>query len=285
VTAPRTQAVDRHSAQHWYARWEKQQELYAGDREERFEAALDAVESVCGAPRVIVDLGSGPGSFAARAAQRFPAATVVAVDLDPFLIALGAAAHPSLEFVLSNIGTQGWASSLHQYSGRIDAIITSTALHYPPREVLDVIYRDCRRILQAGGVLVDADQFLPDGREWEGLLSRFDEIRARRTARPHEDWTQWWRAVEVEPAFVDLLTLRASVVPAHERDNDLSVDDHLRSMRSAGFSRAGTVWQHGHSCVIVAVTAVEGSHSDRSASRNDDPHEDRADHQEHSSQQ
>lgn len=248
--------VDAPLARHWCDRWEDQQQLYAGDREERFESVLDVVQAVRARPRVIVDLGSGPGSLALRAARRFPDATVVAVDQDPLLLALGTAAHPQLVFVQADIGADGWTMQLAKYAGSIDAIISSTALHYPTRKVLDGIYRDCYRLLGTQSILVDADQFYPTNGRWRQVLSASDDIRARRTRRAApEDWDRWWRSAESEPAFAPLLARRAHEVPAHERDNELSMEDHVVSMRSAGFVAAGPVWQHGRSAVIAALTA------------------------------
>lgn len=243
-------------ARHWYDRWEDQQQLYAGDRDERFESVLDVVQTVRARPRVIVDLGSGPGSLALRAARRFPNATVVAVDQDPLLLALGAAAHPHLVFVQAAIGADGWTEQLAQYAGSIDAIISSTALHYPKRNVLGGIYRDCYRLLGPRSILVDADQFYPRDGRWSDVLATVDGIRTQRATEQtsSEDWTSWWKAVECEPQFVELLARRAREVPQHAEDNKLSIDDHVALMNDAGFVAAGPVWQHGRSAVLAALT-------------------------------
>ncbi|OLT35484.1 hypothetical protein BJF84_14225 [Rhodococcus sp. CUA-806] len=249
--------IVRDTARRWYERWESQQQLYAGDREERFDAVLDAVEAVRARPRVIVDLGSGPGSLAARAAGRFPEATVVAVDQDPFLLELGSAAHPQVEFVQSDIGAPNWASALARHSGRIDAIVSSTALHYPRPDTLAGIYRDCHRLLEPRSILVDADQFYPVDSRWDRMLAATEDVRSHRSRakRPSENWGQWWAAAAAEPSFSDALARRASEVPVHEKDNNLSIDDHLELMRQAGFVAAGPIWQHGRSAAIAGMTA------------------------------
>ncbi|WP_369184995.1 trans-aconitate 2-methyltransferase [Streptomyces sp. Y1] len=88
--------VDAALAETWIERWERQQERYAVEREERFTVVADVVEQVAGhRPRPLVaDLGSGPGSLSARIAARLPEAEVLAVDIDPLLLALGRARHP-----------------------------------------------------------------------------------------------------------------------------------------------------------------------------------------------
>ncbi len=42
----------------------------------------------------MLDLGCGPGSLATRLLDRIPAATVIALDADPVLLAIGQAAWP-----------------------------------------------------------------------------------------------------------------------------------------------------------------------------------------------
>ena len=73
----------------WIARWDAQQAGYLPDREERFTAMLDVLEVVLPPNFVAVDLCCGPGSLSRRLLSRFPQARVLAVDLDPVLLALG----------------------------------------------------------------------------------------------------------------------------------------------------------------------------------------------------
>ena len=60
---------------------------------------------------LILDLGSGPGSLAVRLLERMPSATVVALDADPLLLALGASAWrdlPGLRFVSADLRMPTW---------------------------------------------------------------------------------------------------------------------------------------------------------------------------------
>jgi trans-aconitate methyltransferase len=70
----------------WAGRWDDQQAGYLPDRDEQFAQMLTVVEQVAGTPARFVDLACGPGSIAHRALVRFPAAEIVGVDLDPFLL-------------------------------------------------------------------------------------------------------------------------------------------------------------------------------------------------------
>ena len=56
----------------WIARWDRQQEGYLPDREERFTALIDAVEALDRPDPLVIDLGCGPGSLSARLLTRLP---------------------------------------------------------------------------------------------------------------------------------------------------------------------------------------------------------------------
>ena len=68
----------------WLRRWDVQQSRYM-TREERFEAMLDAVDGTVAQEGDIValDIACGPGAISQRLLERFPAASSIAVDVDP----------------------------------------------------------------------------------------------------------------------------------------------------------------------------------------------------------
>src|SRR3984957_8947110 len=109
-------ALEAAAARDWIDRWDRQQEVYMPDREERFTALIDAVEAGTGRPDpLVLDLGCGPGSLAVRLLARLPEATIVAVDADPVTLALrraGYASVPGLRFVDVDLRESGWASRL-----------------------------------------------------------------------------------------------------------------------------------------------------------------------------
>ena len=105
--------VDTAVAQGWIDRWDVQQTSYLPDREDRFAALIDAVEAGTGrADPLVLDLGCGPGSLAVRLLDRIPDATVVAIDTDPLLLALGRATYggrAGLRFADLDLRSAGWA--------------------------------------------------------------------------------------------------------------------------------------------------------------------------------
>ncbi|MFF3071776.1 class I SAM-dependent methyltransferase [Kitasatospora sp. NPDC057904] len=253
----RAGVLDRSTAAAWIARWEIQQERYAVDREERFEAIDDVVElATARNPRPLVaDLGCGPGSLAVRLAGRLPGARVVAADADPLLLALGRAyGLNAVEYVDAVIGEPGWVTALG-LDRPLDAVVSSAALHYPQAEALGAIYRDLSDALRPGGVLVNGDHMEPGDPAMAAFARAVGRRRAERRAEVEgEDWQSWWDAAAREPAFAELLAERAErPALADGGDNLLSAADHERLLRAAGFRSVGVVWRCGPSCVQVAV--------------------------------
>ncbi|MEV5427914.1 class I SAM-dependent methyltransferase [Streptomyces sp. NPDC052701] len=247
------------TAERWVTRWERQQQRYAVDREERFTVIADIVEHITAgrtARPLVVDLGCGPGSLAARLARRLPDADIVAVDRDPLLLELARTHHAdAARYVDAVIGETGWTGALG-LDRPLDAAVSTTALHYLGADALHRTYRELAALLRPGGVLVNGDH-LPQDAPVLAEVCRYVGRRhaERRRVFAHEDWASWWTAAARDPELADLLAERRHRQPAAGSDGaaGLSLSEHVGLLRRAGFAQAGAVWQYGDSCVVVAV--------------------------------
>ncbi|MBC9726001.1 trans-aconitate 2-methyltransferase [Streptomyces sp. TRM68367] len=247
------------TAERWVERWERQQERYAIDREERFTVIADVVEHITAARPgrpLVVDLGCGPGSLAARLVRRLPAADIVGVDRDPLLLELARTHHAdAARYVDAEIGEPGWTKAL-DLDRPLDAAVSTTALHYLDRDALLHVYRRLAALLRPGGVLVNGDHLPPGDAGLAEVTGRVGRRRAeRQRAYAHEDWSSWWTSVAQEPELADLLAERRDREPAAATaaPAPLSLATHVRLLRQAGFGQAGTVWQYGDNHVVVAI--------------------------------
>jgi SAM-dependent methyltransferase len=245
-------------ARQWLDRWDRQQERYIADRDERFAVIADVVAAATGrSDPTIVDLGAGPGSLSVRLLDRFPQAHVVAVDADPLLLGLARAAFADLDglrIVERDLRVPGWPAQLGVE--QVDAIVSTTALHWLTGTELSAVYRDCAALLRPGGVLVDGDHFDEGGGQavLDTLARRVQDARAARVGvLANEDWSTWWQAVEEAPELAALVQARGPRSLGHSEHAVPSLRQHTRLLRAAGFTEVGTVWQHGLDHVLVAV--------------------------------
>lgn len=171
------------TAERWVERWERQQQRYAVDREERFTVIADVVEqAVTGRSDrpLVVDLGCGPGSLAARLARRLPDADIVGVDMDPLLLELARTHHAdAARYVDAMIGEEGWTHAL-RLDRPLDAAVSTTALHYLGPDALHRTYRQLAALLRPGGVLVNGDHFPHDDTALAGLAGCVGHRHAER---------------------------------------------------------------------------------------------------------
>jgi SAM-dependent methyltransferase len=263
---PELTELDPAAARDWIARWDRQQEVYLADREERFTALIDAVEAGSGRPDpLVLDLGCGPGSLSARLLARIPAATVIAVDADPVTLSLGRAAYgsvPGLRFLDIDLRSSGWEKELGLEPGRqVDAVVSTTALHWLSATELRGLYRVLASLLRPGGLFLDGDHLRFDETQNPALarLERaIEEAEDRRRfpdghAGHAEDWGQWWQAVAAEPALADAAAERELGTVHHHGPEGTRFDVHTAALSAAGFAEIGTLWQRGGNRLLVAI--------------------------------
>jgi SAM-dependent methyltransferase len=261
--------MEADEAAHWYARWEAQQDGVVDRRAERFEVMLGVVGAVVDTARefVVLDLASGPAGISARVLERFPTACCVAVDLDPVLLAIGRGTHGDgggrLHWVERDLRDPSWRDAVRAAAGRdhVDAVLTSTALHWIPSGALIDTYRGCAELLGPGGVLVNADNMDPP--EANPVLRRLaDDAAASVTTAAetgaaggdYEGWEAWWDAVAAAPALADLHRERTARYAWRDRTEfrpGLAV--HVAALEEAGFREVDTVWQRFRNRVLVAI--------------------------------
>ena len=249
--------LDVERARYWVERWDRQQEYYMPDREQRFDVIGDVLAELVGRDDpLIVDLGVGPGTLSGRLLDRFPAARVVGVDADPLLLGLAAGVLDSGRFraVRSDLRSDGWFDDL-ALDRAPDAFVSTTSLHWMNREPLRAMIATCARTLAPGGVLVDGDH-LYEGEMGPRLDALGRALTARRASRQGtaqaEDWAAWWAAVEQAPELAELVRDRNGGFD-HTIHDRPTAHDYVTFAREAGFAEAGVVWQYGDDRVVVAI--------------------------------
>ncbi|WP_166347252.1 class I SAM-dependent methyltransferase [Phytoactinopolyspora limicola] len=263
--------VPAHTAATWLQRWDAQQEFYIADREERFAVIADVVTHVVASVDhpVVVDLGCGPGSLAARLHERLPRATIIGVDADPLLLGLARTHYgDTIEWVDGDLAGSTWH---HHLPPTIHAAVSTTALHWLSRHHVAELYRFLGTTLAPGGALVNGDHLGHDDQRMNTLGTHVRDQRAQRAGvRENEQWDTWWDAALADPELAELNRVRATRLATRaaadgtttgdetadghtHHGNGLSVEGHTRLLHAAGFGSVAPVWQVGDDHVLVAI--------------------------------
>ncbi|MER8184416.1 class I SAM-dependent methyltransferase [Kitasatospora sp. NPDC094015] len=240
----------------WQRSWDRQQEWYLPDREERFRVMLDTVEAHAGPTPRVLDLACGTGSITERLLARLPGAVSVGVDLDPALLAIARghfATEPRLSLVTADLRDPGWTDRLP--GGGYDAVVTATALHWLETDDLVRLYGDLAGLLRPGGVFLNADHTPESGIP---LLAAADEaFQQRRQERERADgvldWSRWWAAAAADPLLAEHVAARALIHGEHRDPQAHPAAWHTARLVEAGFREAGVLWRSLADSLVAAV--------------------------------
>lgn len=240
----------------WQESWDRQQEWYLPDREERFRVMLDMVEAMTGtAPRVL-DLACGTGSITDRLLKRFPSAASTGVDLDPALLTIARGTFdgdPRVTFVTADLKDPRWTEKLPHPA--YDAVLTATALHWLPSEQLKTLYGQIAALVRPGGVFLNADHMpdpatpLVNAAESALRHARMDRAKAEGVL----DWREWWQLAAADPLLAEPTAARFAIYGDHADGDTPPAEWHARTLREAGFAEARTVWSSPADAMVLGL--------------------------------
>ncbi|MFD4787688.1 class I SAM-dependent methyltransferase [Streptomyces sp. NPDC058459] len=240
----------------WQESWDRQQEWYLPDREERFRVMLDMVEAFAGtAPRVL-DLACGTGTITARLLARFPDAVSTGVDLDPALLTIARgtfAGDDRVTFVEADLKDPGWTAALPY--AEYDAVLTATALHWLHTEPLAALYGQLAGLVRPGGVLMNADHMTDDSTPRINAAER--ALRHARMDRARQggvlDWREWWQLAAQDPVLAEPTARRFEIYGEHADGDTPSAASHAAALRERGFAEARPVWCSPSDTLLLAL--------------------------------
>ncbi|WP_033342123.1 class I SAM-dependent methyltransferase [Catenuloplanes japonicus] len=228
--------------------WDRQQEAYIAYREQRFEVMLEVLRE--NPPETVLDLACGPGAISDRVLAAFPDARVVAVDYDPILLRVAAGALPAgrVTIIDADLTAPDWTDGIPP----VDAVLSSTALHWFSPTELSAVYTAAAGLLKPGGVLLNADHLRfgaanPSLRE---ISARHDaQTQAAAFAAGALNYQQWYE--HAAPTAEERET-RATRFADRPPQPDAPLAFHLAALEAAGFTETGTVWQYLDDYVVFA---------------------------------
>ncbi|MEV4626761.1 class I SAM-dependent methyltransferase [Micromonospora sp. NPDC049523] len=245
-----------HPARRLLRLWDDQQAAYVANREDRFTAMLDVLRLLLPDDLTVLDLACGPGAISDRVLGVLPNARAIAVDYDPILLHVARG-------VLTEYGERAqvhevdlvapdWSRFLD--GRRVDAVLSSTALHWLSPVQLLRVYTAAAELLPPGGILLNADhlRFAPSTTLHD--LAQWHDAKVQRAgfAGGALDYQQWYDEALADPEIAPLAVERERRFADRPPQPSASLEFHLAALRTAGFAEVGTVWQHLDDYVVFA---------------------------------
>jgi len=250
--------VTREWAERWQRSWDHLEASLVSDRELRIQALIDLVDATGSSTPTVLDLACGPGTVTRRLLDRLPAARSIAVDVDPVLLTIASATFAGDDRVVvvpADLRDPTWVELLPDQ--RIDAVLTSTALHWLPEETVRRLYCDLSQILRPGGVLAHAE--LMPLVEMPRLATGLTRLARLRRRDPHVaravTWDDEWEEAAADPMLRDAAIQRRAVFSTNYPTEEFSppADWHIAALRDAGFTEVGVVWRSGAGAIVAAL--------------------------------
>ncbi|MET8446661.1 methyltransferase domain-containing protein [Streptomyces sp. NPDC005209] len=240
----------------WQRGWDRQQEWYMPDREERFRIMLDMVEALVGPRPRVLDLACGTASITARLLARFPDATSTGVDLDPALLAIAEgtfAGDERVTLVTADLKDPDWPARLPYDS--YDAVLTATALHWLHSEPLAALYGRVAELVRDGGVFMNADHMIDETTPRINAAERAQRhVRMDQAKRDGVlDWAEWWQRAAQDPVLAEPTAKRFEIYGEHADGDMPGPAWHARVLRERGFAEARPVWCSPSDTLLLAL--------------------------------
>ena len=263
LALPMTQRLSSGFARHLLEDWDDTFLRQDRDRFSRIDLMIDVLAATMPSRFTVLDLGAGPGSVSRRVLERLPRANVIALDVRPFFVLIGARAldvyHGRCRWITADFCGREWDTALPEES--IDAVFSHASLHGLRSAEIQALYRTLARHLHRGGIVLNGDRLPWSSRQrpLNDLANRVRKIRTRRGVRSSrressEGWAKWWaqlRTVTELRKSIDRWNARTKKERPLRKEVDL--ETHVRFLRQAGFRDVATVWQNLDARVILAT--------------------------------
>jgi ubiquinone/menaquinone biosynthesis C-methylase UbiE len=150
-------------------------------------------------PTKILDLGCGTGSSTLMLKQAFPQATVIGIDLSPYMLVV--AEKKAQQAGLNIQWHHGLAEQTGLEEASFDLVTASFLLHETPPEISQLILQEGFRLIKPGGQLIILDGNQKKLRHADWLIKTFKEPYSKvYAAGSVDDWMRaaFFAAVQTE---------------------------------------------------------------------------------------
>ncbi len=238
--------------------WDQQQNYYMKYREDRYTAMFDLLEASMEPPYRLIDLASGTGSLSLRFLNRFPSSETVMIDQDPVLLRISRENFHEIKgkhtWIRADISDLSGIRELEP--GSFHAIMSTTALHWLDSDSLSDVYRQCFKLLRAGGIFLNGDHLhsVQDSREFEEMEKKISELHRNRTyEKEGQTWEGFWEIVSNFPGLAEEMEERNRIYPpGWSHGHNVTLEEHIGMLEKCGFEVPGAIWSNFSDRILLA---------------------------------
>lgn len=221
------------------------QDWYIPHRRERFELMMGLIASTQKEVRGVLDLGCGTGSLMLAVLEKFPDAYVFGIDFDPTLLPLAEKRlfkfRERIRLILADLRDESWPRTV---PGEVNAVVSATALHWLSPEQLSRLYSRIGKILQPGGIFLNADHVCSSNPKIQtGWKEHREQMRKELKSDRADDWEGFWKDYE-QALQIDIQGLRGKLEqPWEGSERGFPLEWHFEKLRASGFEAIDCFWR------------------------------------------
>jgi tRNA (cmo5U34)-methyltransferase len=235
------QSIDAYSMPERVASYDANMEVMHPNRSKMVQVALDVLPFSRESCLKALDLGIGTGYFTEKFLQRYPHASVVAVDGAEAMIELAKTRLGDLATQVDiRVADFRQLDQLGLQPDSFDVIFSSYALHHLNRDEKQRVVAQVMSLLKVGGWFLNADLIVANSSQME---ARIQELRIQGILE---------RANREDARFRDAATVRACLDEIERQDGDQpqSLLTDLQILLDAGVRDASVFWLEYREAVI-----------------------------------
>jgi tRNA (cmo5U34)-methyltransferase len=200
--------------------WVSKDQQRALEREAQFNAALKWISVFLEGTAQVMDLGSGPGTLAAKLLGAFPQMQVLCLDGSEEMLAQArqrlAGFAERTAFIQADFGAENWSSKVPH---GLDAVVSARAVHNLRQlKPIERVYRDVYELIRPGGLFMNIERV------------NFSTPKLRRHYRELQIKTRG-KAAKMDGAAPNLL-------------------QQFRLLKRAGFRDIDCFWREGNTAIV-----------------------------------
>jgi len=240
---------------YWVKRFEKMQKRYLVRWEDRFEIIVRLLEAKEDDVNLVVDLGCGAGSLAERILKAFGECKITAIDFDPTLLMLAKARLGKFgkraRIVLQDLREKSWTNCV---KGKVDAVVSATALHWFSADQLTDLYQQLAGVLKPSGIFLNADHVASDSAAIQKAWEQHREIMRNDEGYGNGDaWDGFFEAC-AEALNMDVHRIRQKAIGQWVGvEEGLPLAWHFDRLQECGFASVDCFWRCDCDAVYGAI--------------------------------